>query len=210
MQIAEAYNVRAITGTVMHEMKRYVIDGKKNILLRTDNEERVEACTFENNEIYSIDIAFSSGEGKPRPTEFRTTVFKRHVDRKYGLKVKASRVFFNDVNKRFPTMPFTARSFEESAAKLGLRECITHELLASYPVLVEKPGDQVAHVKFTVLLLPTGTVKITGLDRPEGFACPDVTLPEELQSILNAAAQKAARKKNKKDKAKKAPADATA
>jgi curved DNA binding protein len=208
--IAEAYGVRAITGTVMHEMKRFVIDGKKNVLLRTDGEERVEACTFEEGEIYSIDIAFSSGEGKPRPTDFRTTVYKRQVDRKYGLKVKAARTFFNDVNKRFPTLPFTTRSFDETAAKLGVRECVTHELLASYPVLAERNGDQVAHVKFTVMLLPTGTTKITGLEKPEGFAS-EATLPEELHNILNAAAVKAARKKNKKDKAKKAaPSEATA
>ena len=119
---------------------RYVIDGKKNILLRSDNDEKVEACTFEQNEVYSIDIAMSTGEGKPRPTDFRTTVFKRNVERKFGLKVKASRLFFNDVNKRFPTMPFSARSFDETAVKMGVRECVTHELLAAYPVLIERPG----------------------------------------------------------------------
>jgi hypothetical protein len=33
-------------------------------------------------------------------------------------------------------------------------------------ILMERPGDIVVHVKFTVLLLPSGTVKITGLPFP--------------------------------------------
>jgi methionine aminopeptidase len=78
-KVAEAYGVKAIHGTVMHEMKRFVIDGKKVILLRDEGEEKVEPCTFEKFEVYSIDVAMSSGEGKPRQTDLRTTVFKRQV-----------------------------------------------------------------------------------------------------------------------------------
>ena len=36
-------------------------------------------------------------------------------------------------------------------------------------VLYEKAGDQIAHVKFTVLLQSGGTTKITGLPLPTGF-----------------------------------------
>ncbi|AQK85441.1 ERBB-3 BINDING PROTEIN 1 [Zea mays] len=38
---------------------------------------------------------------------------------------------------------------------------MNHELLQPYPVLHEKPGDLVAHIKFTVLLMPNGSDKIT-------------------------------------------------
>jgi hypothetical protein len=87
------------------------------------------------------------------------------VEKKYALKSKTSRQFFNDINKRFPTLPFSVRSFpDEKTAKLGVRECVNHELLLPYPVLNEKRGDFVAHVKVTVLLLPSGnTAQITGL-----------------------------------------------
>ena len=33
---------------------------------------------------------------------------------------------------------------------------MNHGLLTPYPVLQEKPGDFIAHIKFTVLLLPSG------------------------------------------------------
>lgn len=39
-----------------------------------------------------------AGEGKTREQGARTTVYKRQIDRKYGLKVKSSRVFFNEVS----------------------------------------------------------------------------------------------------------------
>jgi hypothetical protein len=51
---------------------------------------------------------------------------------------------------------------DERQAKLGVRECVQHDLLTPYPVLFERPDSSLAHVKFTVLLLPSGTAKITG------------------------------------------------
>lgn len=145
-------------------MKQFVIDGNKMILLKEEPDQKIDSCTFEAGEVYAIDIAMSTGEGKPKETGNRTTVYKRQVDKKYSLKNKSSRQFFNDVNKKFPTLPFSIRSFDEMSARMGIRECVTHELLMPYPVLNEKKGDFVAHVKVTVLLLPSGnTAQITGL-----------------------------------------------
>lgn len=74
-QIAEAYGVNAIQGTLMHQMKRYVIDGSKMVLLREEGTDKIEGCTFEPYEVYAIDVAMSTGEGKPREENtLRTTV----------------------------------------------------------------------------------------------------------------------------------------
>ena len=97
-KICEAFGVQSITGTLMHQMKRYVIDGNKMVLLREEPEHKVDQCAFEANEVYAIDIAVSSGEGKPRELDARTTVFKRVVDQQYALRIKGSRQFFNEVN----------------------------------------------------------------------------------------------------------------
>ena len=56
-----------------------------------------------------------------------------------------------------------------------------------------------AHVKFTVLLLSGGTVKVTGLERPAGFAS-DKVLPDDILELL---AQQEDRKKKKKRSNKK-------
>lgn len=67
-QVADMYDVRPISGTLMHQMKQYVIDGKKMILLKElePDQQKVENCTFETGEVYAIDIAMSTGDGKPR------------------------------------------------------------------------------------------------------------------------------------------------
>lgn len=203
-KIAEHYGVKCMAGMQMNQMKRYVIDGKKAIQLREDDD-KVEACTFDPFEVYCIDISMSTGEGKPRATDLRTTVFKRNVEQKYGLKVKASRQFFNDINRKFPTMPFSLRYLETEADavnRMGVRECVNHGLIAAYPVLTERPGDQIAHVKFTILLLANGTVKVTGLDFPEGFSREAAAgpLPEGIAKLLAVDESQAALEKKKAKK----------
>merc|ERR1712099_231993 len=82
----------------------------------------------------------------------------------YSLKTQKARQFISEVNKRFPALPFTLRAIEdEQVARVGVSEAKRHELLEEYPVLQEKAGEFIAQFKFTVLLLPGGTKKITGL-----------------------------------------------
>lgn len=221
-QVADMFDVRPINGTLMHQMKRFVIDGNKVILLREDADQKTKACTFEPLEVYAIDIAMSSGQGKPQDAGNRVTVYKRNVERNYALKQKASRTFFNEVNKKFPTFPFSLRSMpDEQGAKMGIRECATHELLMAYPVLMEKKGDFISHTKFTVLLLPNGnTSVITGLppmtlDDPNekkiGLALcnklvaekPDVKIPENILELLSQEPPEKKKKDNKKKSTKK-------
>ena len=83
-----------------------------------------------------LDIYVSTGEGKPKETEVRTTVYKRELEQVYNLKMKGSRSFFSEVCKRFPTLPFSLRAFEDQgSAKIGQRECTDHNLLVPYFVL---------------------------------------------------------------------------
>ena len=38
-------------------------------------------------------------------------------------------MFFNEINRRFPTLPFPIRAFpDEKAAKMGTRELVTHQV----------------------------------------------------------------------------------
>ncbi len=49
--------------------------------------------------------------------------------------MKHSRMFFSDAHKRFGTMPFTLRLFEDEVkSKAGVVECVRHGLLKPYPV----------------------------------------------------------------------------
>jgi curved DNA binding protein len=215
-KVLEAYpGVKCVEGVTMHQMKRYIIDGNKTIIVRpADENGKVEKVTFEENEVYAVDVCVSSGEGTPRENGTgnggRTTIYKRQVDKTYQLKMAASRKVFNEINQRFPTMPFTMRALEdEKTAKLGIRECVIHDLLSSYSVVYERPGDHVVHVRFTLLLLPSGTLKITGVnctpvteDNLTIFGAPaDLTaIDPELAAIVSAPEKVKAKKDKKKKK----------
>merc|ERR1719327_1224996 len=127
-------------------------------------EEKQEEVEFEMNEVYCIDVVMSTGEGKPKESELRSTVYKRAVEMSYNLKTQKARQFISEVNRRFPALPFSLRQIEdEQVARVGVSEAKRHELLDEYPVLKEKDREFVAQFKFTVLLLPGGTKRITGL-----------------------------------------------
>jgi len=80
-----------------------------------------------------------------READVRCTVYKRELDQQYNLKSKSARSFFSEVNKKFPTLPFSIRGFEDlTGAKVGIKECLNHELITAYPVLTEKKGEVVA------------------------------------------------------------------
>ncbi|XP_062173117.1 ERBB-3 BINDING PROTEIN 1 [Alnus glutinosa] len=161
-KVAAVYDCKIVEGVLSHQLKQFVIDGNKVVLSVSSPETRVDDAEFEENEVYAVDIVTSTGDGKPKLLDERqTTIYKRAVDRNYHLKMKASRFIFSEISQKFPIMPFTARALEEKRARLGLVECVNHDLLQPYPVLHEKPGDLVAHIKFTVLLMPNGSDRIT-------------------------------------------------
>merc|ERR1711972_348124 len=162
----------------------------------------------EMNEVYCIDIVMSTGEGKGKETETRSTVFKRAVENNYMLKTQKARQFISEVNRRFPALPFSLRSIEdEQVARVGVSEAKRHELLEEYPVLKEREREFVAQFKFTVLLLPGGTKKITGLplgDLEKQLTPSCSVKDEEIKKLL----AKSANPKKKKKNEKKGEADA--
>ena len=56
-------------------------------------------------------------------------------------------------------MPFSIASLKDTtAARVGVAECVNHDLLHIYPVVTEKTGEFVAQFKTTVVILPAGTL----------------------------------------------------
>jgi len=199
---AAAFNVNVVEGVLSHQMKQHVIDGNKVILAKESAEHRVEEEEIEELDVFAIDIIFTTGEGKPREVdELKTTIYKHQVDQSYNLKMKASREVFSQVTSDHPTLPFSLRQYDGTRTRLGMKECINHDLFVPYPVLEEKEGDFVAHAKFTVLMTEEGVQRITGgllaQCQPE-TPCQDEELATIYQAAVDKAAKKAAKKKKKK------------
>jgi curved DNA binding protein len=186
---------------ISYQMSRGIIDGEKKIyqnpteMQRRENEKE----EFALHEVYAVDILISSGEGKPRETDIRTTVYKKK-DFVYQLRMKSSRVFLSEVEKRFSLMPFTLRHFEdEKRARMGVIECANHDLVEPYPVYQEKDGEFVAEFKFTLLLMPSGQMKITGLPIDLDLYESEYKITDsDIKQLLTSSTQK--KKKNKKKK----------
>jgi hypothetical protein len=122
-----------------------------------------EKAEFNVHEVYALDVLVSTGEGKPKEGNTRTTVYKKK-DIIYQLKMKTSRAFLSEAEKKYGLFPFSLRSFEdEKKARLGVIECANHDLMEPYPVYYEKENELVAEFKLTVMIMPNNTMKVTGL-----------------------------------------------
>jgi curved DNA binding protein len=192
---------------ISYQMSRGIIDGEKKIFQNPTEMQRreIEKQEFALHEVYAVDVLVSSGEGKPRETDIRTTVYKKK-DFIYQLRMKSSRVFLSEVEKRFSLMPFTLRHFEdEKRARMGVIECAKHDLVEPYPVYQEKEGEFVAEFKFTLLLMPSGQMRITGLPLDLDLYESEYKITDsDIKQLLTSATQK---KKNKKKKNKKGNAN---
>lgn len=204
-KICEQFGVNPLEGVLSHKVKKHLIDGNDVIINKETPDQRVEEFEFAPGDVIGLDIYVTSGEGKPKESEFRTTVYKRELDAQYNLKIKSSRAFFTEVNKRFPTLPFAIRAFEDPVgAKVGVKECVDHDLLTGYPVLTEKAGEIVAQFKATIAVLPRSTVILAG-DIPLAARFEsEKKLDAELSALVSSDLwKKEDKKKGKKDEEKK-------
>lgn len=201
-KIAESYKCKPVENMLSHQLKRNKIDGEKQIIQNPGEKQRqdLEKCEFEIHEVYAIDILISSGEGKAREMDTRTTVYMKNEEIVYQLKMKASRTFFSDAEKRFGGLPFTLRAFDdEKKVKMGVVECERHNLMKPFPVLYEKEGELVAQMKATVLVMPTGLLKITGLPFDDTLYQSEHKIEDAKILLLLQSSLKQSKKKKKKE-----------
>jgi len=200
-KVAESYQCKPVEGMLSHQLKQFEIDGEKSIIQNPNEMQKKEheKSTFELHEVYAIDVLISTGEGVGREMETRTTVFKKSNET-YMLKMKTSRALFSEVSAKCGSMPFCLRSLEdEKKARMGVVECVSHKLLEPFHVLYEKPTEMVAQFKFTVLLMPNGPQKITGIAFDPSTCQSDHSITdEEIKKLLTTSTKK---KPNKKKKA---------
>ncbi|XP_039964345.1 proliferation-associated protein 2G4 [Bactrocera neohumeralis] len=164
-QVSESYKCKPIEGMLSHELKQFKIDGEKTIIQNPNESQRKEheKCTFETHEVYAIDVIVSTGEGIGREKDTKVSIYKK-TDENYMLKLKASRALLQEVKTKYGNMPFNIRHFdEETKARMGVVECVSHKMIEPFQVLYEKPAEYVAQFKHTVLLMPNGVNLVTGI-----------------------------------------------
>ena len=202
-QVAADFGVSVVEGVLSHEMKRYVIDGRRAVLSKSTADQRVDEFTFEPHTVFAVDVVMSTSEGgKLKPGNGRTTVYKRAVEVDYMLKMKASRQLLNEVNRTAPVFPFTLRNAvpddaENRVVRLGISEMQSHGMVIPYPVLYDREGEYVARFKCTALILPAYTEPITPLRLPAGVETDAVLQNEAVKALLRQPVGKSAKRLSK-------------
>ena len=97
-------------------------------------------------------------------------------------------------------MPFSIRGFEDlTGAKVGVKECVNHELIMSYPVLGEKKGEFVAQFKATIAVQPKSTAILCGARAlADGCNSEKKIKSEELNALIASDLWKKEEKKKEK------------
>jgi len=200
-KIVESYNCKPIEGMLSHQLEQNIIDGRKTIIQNPTDAQRKEheKYEFETHEVYAVDVLITTGEGHGREKDAKVSIYKK-TGNTYLLKMKNSRDLYSKVTTKFGSMPFNLRSLDDLArAKMGVVECVNHEILEPFQVLYEREGEYVAQFKFTVLLMPNGPLKITGADfDPEQCSTENKIENEEILSLLKTSTKRKAAKKKKR------------
>lgn len=211
-KIAESYKCKPIEGMLSHQLKQSKIDGEKTIIQNPSDAQKKEhdKCDFELYEVYAMDVLVSSGEGVGKEQSTKVSIYKK-TEENYQLKLKASRTFFAEVRSKHGNMPFNLRHFEEETkARMGVVECVSHKLIEPFQVLYEKPSEIVAQFKYTVLLMPNGVNSVTGLPFDASNFKSEYSIEDaELKELVNTAISAKNAKKQQSHKKKGAKSEAT-
>eukprot|EP00388_Colpodella_angusta_P010996 GDKJ01028392.1.p1 GENE.GDKJ01028392.1~~GDKJ01028392.1.p1 ORF type:complete len:378 (-),score=112.29 GDKJ01028392.1:73-1179(-) len=184
-QVCTVYGVTPVKGIYSHEMQQHILDGPNAFPAVNTPGDRCEEFEFKLNQVFGIDVAVSTGTGKLKLSECKTTVYKRDLSQQFGLRTQTARAFIHELQKKCPTMAFSMRHFEEKMVRIGVAQACQHELLEMFTVNTEAAGEYVAQTKMTLAILPSGTKKFGGLAFTENNTSAGAKdLPEEIKAIL--------------------------
>lgn len=212
-QIAEAYQkigkdfkCQFIPGVLSHKLQRFNLDGPTLFgEASAEGQTQGEEIEFQVNDVWGLDIVFSTAEGKVRAVpEAHASVFKREANKTYQMKTAKARQFLSEIQTNFNSFPFSLRQIsEESIARIGCSEARRHQLLYEFPILAEKKGEYIAHFKCSVAILPSGIKKLVDVSLVPGgddsfIKSENSVSDEELKALLSKSL-KTNKRRNKKN-----------
>jgi curved DNA binding protein len=90
-KISNDYKVNPIEGVLSHRMKRDVIDGLETIINKSTIDQKVDERKFEHGDVFGLSVIVSTGEGKPKETAIKTSIYKRALETTYKLRTDSGR-----------------------------------------------------------------------------------------------------------------------
>ncbi|KAI8903286.1 peptidase M24, structural domain-containing protein [Gorgonomyces haynaldii] len=180
-KICADFGVEPMEGMVSQQLLQNVLDGPNQIQFKPPKDQKPVSFEFKEGEVYALDVMLTTGSGKTKQSNVRTTVFKRNPDATYQLKMKTSRMVFSQIIKECGTMAFSLDQLgDEKKARMGISECESHGLVTGYHVV--KDEAKVAHLVLTVLLAAEGPVVLGNFEWKDVKATKEAS--EEIKKLL--------------------------
>lgn len=150
--------LKHMPGTMSFQVSQNILDSKiddddlHKIIVNRDSDAYdfvILESFFEGNEVYVIDIAYSSGTGKIKVSTKESTIFKR-TDARKNLRLDISKKILSKFNTPFPMN--ASDYLDNPKTKLGVNDCFRNDLLEVYPAMEESHGEYVSRIIFTVIV----------------------------------------------------------
>lgn len=187
-RIARMFKCKPVVGNFTCDQKRFVIEGMRVMWNKPDFQDHIQAdWVVAEDDVFNVDIMMSTGAGKVREVDTKTTVYQRDLTKQYQLRSKAARNLYAEVSARYPTMPFSLRNVDRRASALGMKECLNHQLLTPFPVLYERKDEIIAQFKFTAVVRPKDTVRLVSQPLPYIHSVYEISDPELLELLAQPA-----------------------
>jgi methionine aminopeptidase len=110
---------------------------------------------FEKNDVYTINLTVipnNSDENIKYKTSEDSHIYNFN-EFEYGLKLKASRTFYNDIKSKHSNYGFLYSDYSNSSQyRLGIKECLTHNILNNMPIIYINKEIPVITKKFTIII----------------------------------------------------------
>lgn len=203
-KVVKAYDCIAVESMLTHNQERNKLYGPKEIILNPtkENKNQMDTFKFEENEVYGLDILVStSPEGKVKQSNFKTSLYKL-TGSSYALKMKSSHQVLGDFKEKCSgPFPYNIKNLEDiRKARMGLIECVNHQVMLSYDVMTEKEGEFVAQYFTTFAITKNGIVKFTSPKFDQELYKTDKEIKDDEINTLISQPLKAAAKKKKDNK----------
>lgn len=201
-KVVKDYETVALESMLSHNQQQNVLYGSKEIILNPTKENKTQMDTykFEENEVYGLDILVStSADGKVKKSDFNTSLYKL-TGNSYSLKMKSSHQVLGEFKaKSNGPFPYNIKNFDDSRkARVGLIECVNHQVILAYDIMTEKPGEFVAQFFTTFAITKNGILQFTTPAFNSDLYKTDKSIKDQEINDLIAQPLKTNAKKNKK------------
>ncbi|KAL0248701.1 hypothetical protein GEMRC1_003935 [Eukaryota sp. GEM-RC1] len=196
-KVAEEFDCHPVEGQISYEGAQWTMETNRVIPSALTPDQRVDSYELEENTAYHMSFFISTGEGKSRQADNRTTIYKRDPNTLYNLKMKTSRQVFNVIMNQFNDFAFSLRQLDDidSKLRLGIPELSKHDMIYPYPVEEEKDTNAfVAQVSFTALILPKQTQKLLTVSQPNVVSSSKEIKDAEIVELLATEVEKKKKK----------------